>query len=274
MFLLYPEICLAFCLLFGMLVLCCLVSKLVIVAVDVWIFWKSTNFLLEVTSTSNETSIGCFVGSKVMSPDALGFSSSVWIVSKANGFVDVCSCWFALDFFAEKVWLVLRNFDNSGCVLLFVGKKKEGFVLGGIYGGWSRALTSLLLAWTACVDFSVRVGDDLLDSRRRELHFELTLMSFRNRLDDWLSCPSSSRLLTSCSKICNFERRFDCLSVIDETLLGWGFSRKTFSAAFLSSSFVSLMLFIRRVSVLKLFFSVKLRFAEDPVDSWNYILTA
>ena len=216
-------------------------------------FWKSSNFLLEVTSASNETSIGCFFGSNVMSPDALGFSSSFWIVSKANGFVDVSSCWFALDFFAENVWLVLSNFDNSGCVLLFVGKKREGFVLGGIGGGWSRTLTSLFLSWTACVDFSVRVGDDLLDSRRRELHFKLTLMSSHNRVDDWLNFPSSSRLLTSCSKICNFKRRFDCVSAIDENVLAWRFSRKTFSAAFLSSFFVSLMLFIRRVSVLKLF---------------------
>ena len=60
-----------------MLVLCCLLSKVVLVAVDSRISGKSTNFLLEVTSTLNETSIGFFVGSNVMSPDALGFNPSV-----------------------------------------------------------------------------------------------------------------------------------------------------------------------------------------------------
>ena len=45
-------------------------------------------------------------------------------------------------------------------------------------------------------------------------------MSSRNRVNDWLSCSSSSRLLTSCSKICKNERRLDYLSVTDETVLG------------------------------------------------------
>ena len=109
----YPDVFSTFSLVFWLFLLCCLVSTVVLMADDSWIFRKSFNFLLEFTPTSNVTSFACFVGSNVKRPAALGISTSVWMVPKTTGFVDKNSCWFDLTF-------LLRRFDWFSEILLTV----------------------------------------------------------------------------------------------------------------------------------------------------------